>query len=80
MKLYQITEPSVSKNRYLEKKFLHELEYFSANARDIWNNSKIGDIYYVYNKNNGYIDNIYKVDTVVGEVAPGPEWRFIKYK
>lgn len=66
-------EPNVSKNRYLEKKFLYELEYFSANASDIWNNSKIGDIYYVYNKNNGYIDNIYKVDTIVGEVAPGPE-------
>lgn len=46
--------------------------------KGILNNSKVGDIYYVYNKNNGYIDNIYRVDEQVDEV--GPENRDVKYK
>jgi hypothetical protein len=58
---------------YIDEKFLLELEYFSINAKDIWDSSKNGDTYYVYNNNTGYIDNVYVVTGTPGEVVPGTE-------
>lgn len=58
---------------YLDDKYLYELEYFSTNAKAIWDGSKTGDTYYVYNNNSGNIDNIYVVTGTPGEVYPGTD-------
>jgi len=58
---------------YLDEKYFFELENFSANAKNIWDSSKTGDVYYVYNNNTGNIDNIYIVTGTPGEVYPGTD-------
>ena len=58
---------------YLSEDNLLELEYFSINAKSIWDSSKTGDMYYVYNNNTGNIDNIYMVVGTPGEVQIGEE-------
>jgi hypothetical protein len=58
---------------YLDSKYLMELEYFSTNAKAIWDSSKTGDMYYVYNLNSGNIDNVYQVVGTPGEVQIGDD-------
>lgn len=58
---------------YLSDRYLLELEYFSSNAKTIWNSSTTGEIYYVYNNNTGNIDNVYQVVGTPGEVEIGEE-------
>ena len=58
---------------YIKVKYLMELEYFSINAKVIWDSSKTGDMYYVYNTNSGNIDNVYKVVGTPGEVQIGDD-------
>ena len=64
--------------RYINDKYLYELEYFSENAADILFGSKLGDIYYVYNNNSGNIDNVYRINNIPGELAPGEEDDLLK--
>jgi hypothetical protein len=62
-----------SPTSYLDSKYLMELEYFSENAKTVWNSSKTGDMYYIYNTNTGNIDNVYQVVGIPGEVEIGDE-------
>lgn len=67
-------EPDFGKDvRYINEKYLLELEYFSINGDKVLEDSVLGDRYYVYNNNSGHIDNVYEVTGTPGEVGPGSD-------